>query len=214
MIQFPFKRVFGLVGAPRAGKDSVAQFLRETRGFEARAFADKIKEDFGISKEEFEAAKIAGNIEKLRDKLWAFSADKKQNDPLYFINLVVKDSLAIEKSVVITDIRTPEEFSAVKNIGRIYWVSRDFTSDYEEKDSTRYLSGSKLLFDELTDGLQCGNIRGIGNRSGLVDFLKDLEKIFFMEDIMDLSDSPSDTYKDNNKRRAMMSFMNQFNINT
>jgi len=74
MIAFPFKRIYGLVGAMRTGKDSVANFLIETRGFKQIAFADQIKEEFGISKEDFEAAKIAGNIEELRSTDFAFSS--------------------------------------------------------------------------------------------------------------------------------------------
>ena len=46
MIGVPFKRAFGLVGAVRSGKDSVANFLVETRGFVPLAFADQIKEEF------------------------------------------------------------------------------------------------------------------------------------------------------------------------
>lgn len=213
MIVFPFKRIFGLIGAPRAGKDSVAQFLQETREFEPIAFADRIKEEFGISKEDFEAAKIAGNIDSLREQLWAFSAEKKKDDPLYFINLVIRDTLANQDSVVITDIRTPEELKAVQSVGRVYWVSRVIQGDQDESGR---LIGSKLDFDDLVDQLhKRSNIRLINNKyKGLFSFYKDLDKFFFMEDIMDLSDSPSDKYHKQEKRGAMMSYMEQFEVRT
>jgi len=212
MIAFPFKRIFGLIGAPRAGKDSVAQFLQETRDFKPIAFADRIKEEFGISKEDFEAAKIAGNIDDLRDRLWAFSAEKKKDDPLYFINLVVKDTLANQDSVVITDIRTPEELEAAQSVGRVYWVSRD----PEGEEDNGVLRGSKLNFAELAkQAFEDSKIRVIDNLSdGLFGFYKELDKFFFMEDIMDLSDSPSDRYHKQNKNGAMMSYMRQFKVSS
>lgn len=213
MIVFPFKRIFGLVGAPRAGKDSVAKFLEETREFKAVAFADRIKEEFGITKEDFEAAKIAGNIEELRDRLWEFSAQKKKVDPLYFINLVVNDTLASEHSTVITDIRTQEELEAVQSIGRVYWVSHVARGD---EDESGMLCGSKLNFNNLMNQLHKeSTIRLINNDDrGLFRFYKRLDKFFFMEDIMDLSDSPSDKYHKQEKRGAMMSYMEQFEVRT
>src|SRR5690242_14178452 len=117
MVVFPKKRIFGLIGAPRSGKDTVANYLQETRNFGAMAFADKIKEEFGISKEDFEAAKIAGNIEDLRKKLWDFSAVKKKIDPLYFIKKVMDEANSYQKSTVITDIRTLDELEAFFNYG-------------------------------------------------------------------------------------------------
>lgn len=211
MIVFPYKRIFGLIGAPRVGKDSVARFLEETRDFKTVAFADRIKEEFGISKEDFEAAKIAGNIEELRERLWAFSAEKKKADPLYFINLVINDTLAREHSTVITDIRTPEELEAVQRIGRVYWVSHTTQGD---EDENGMLHGSKLDYDDIMYQLhKKSTIRLIDNDNrGLFGFYKRLNKFFFMEDIMDLSDSPSDRYQKQEKRGVMISYMKQFEV--
>jgi len=210
MIGFPFKRVFGLIGGMRVGKDSVANFLTETRGFEQIAFADQIKEEFGIEKADFEAAKIAGNIEELRNKLWEFSAEKRKNDPEYFIKKVVKKAIDSDKSVVITDIRTPEEFYAflpIKN-SRIYWVHGPsfITEDF---DKNYLLSGSKLPEKMIID-YACSEetkykIESIfNNKNGLYDFYKYLDKFFFMEDARDIWNRPD--------IRTLSVYINQFDI--
>lgn len=189
MIDFPFKRVMGLIGAPRVGKDEVARFLQETRGFVAFAFADRVKEEFGISKEDFEAAKIAGNIKELRDKLWAFSEDKKRNDPEYFIRLVMERAVGIEESVVITDIRTEDEFLALfkyspaNTLPRVYMVQANGEKSFENNR----LIESKLSRDFLIKHKK--HIRTIYNfkdKEGVYAFYKRLEQVFYKEDITDI----------------------------
>lgn len=208
MIAFPFKRVFGLIGAPRVGKDSVAQFLQESRGFKPMAFADRIKEEFGVTNEDFEAAKIAGNIEELRDKLWDFSAEKKRINPRYFIDLVTESIKETSDSVVVTDIRTQDELEAVTEVGgRIYWVRKGL-----ESKGDGLLLGSKLFLSFLHDEAEKGNIRVIYNEViGLYRFFQYLENYFFQEDTMDLSDSPYDKQTDE-KRRTMLSYLGQFEV--
>jgi hypothetical protein len=194
-VVFPFRRVFGLVGAIRTGKDSVANFLSETRGFVQIAFADQIKEEFGISKEDFEAAKIAGNIEELRDKLWTFSADKKKEDPNYFIKKVTEKTEQLEQSVIITDIRTEEELIAFYNIdsriNRVYWVRGDHTQEIDEKG---FLAGSKLKEHAVANCLSPTSeydLRCIYNdKKGLYAFYQELDKFFFAEDIEDIWNDP------------------------
>jgi adenylate kinase family enzyme len=184
---FPYKRVFGLIGAPRSGKGSVANFLTETRNFKQMAFADQIKEEFGINKEDFEAAKIAGNIKELRDELWAFSASKKKEDPMYFINKIVEKALYSNNSVVITDIRTPEEYQVMWNcfpefIRRVYWIKR---AGLDEMDNG-YLKESKLKVDYI-EKFRPG-VRNIYNseNGGLYEFFRHLDNFFLKEDICDI----------------------------
>ncbi len=195
MIGFPFKRAFGLVGAMRTGKDSVANFLIETRGFKQMAFADQIKEEFGISKADFEAAKIAGNIEELRKRLWTFSAEKKKNDPKYFIKKVIDKAENDEDSIIITDIRTPEEFSAFLHmearLKRVYWVRRSSIAEFDED---KCLAGSKLPEDMVANCMSPSSkydLRCIQNdRRGLYEFYQYLDRFFFMEDITDIWNEP------------------------
>jgi len=225
MIGFPIKRLYGLVGMPRAGKDSVAQFLEETRGFVPMAFADRIKQECGISKEDFESAKIAGNIEELRQKLWDFSAEKKKQDSLYFVRRLMEDAIKSNKPVVVTDIRTPDELNEFLHyntssdiIRRIYWVRPakmeeeylDYENDADENDM---LVGSKIEWHTLSAGCCYGDrpsIKTIPNqRQGLYQFFQELNNIFFEEEIMDLSDSP---HKKINKLRAIRAYLRQFEV--
>lgn len=194
VVRFPFKRIFGLVGAPRTGKNEVARFLEETRGFEQIAFADQIKEEFGISKEDFEAAKIAGNIKELRDKLWAFSAEKKKDDPLYFVRKVIQKALNSENSVVITDIRTPEELASFLHMEsdvmrRIYWT-RVEDEEFEEFDENNCLTDSKLPQSVLAN---CGSPSSeydfewiLNEMKGLYSFYRSLDNLFFLNDLQDI----------------------------
>jgi len=194
MIAFPKKRIFGLIGAPRSGKDSVAKFLEETRGFVSLAFADQIKDEFGISKEDFEAAKIAGNIEELRQKLWDFSAKLKQQDPLHFIRSVMQKAARLEKSVVITDIRTEDELNSFYGlektndmIRRVYYVTTSAAGNF----SGDVLAGSKLPMALLCKYAQAGSeaeMYCLSNhrQDGLFYFHQELDQFFFREDVKDL----------------------------
>ena len=210
MIKFPFNRIWGLIGGTRVGKNSVADFLSETRGFVQMAFADQIKEEFGISLEDFEDAKIAGNIEELRDKLWAFSAEKKKEDPNYFIKKVVRKAEKSEQSVIITDIRTEEELAAFYNINsrikRVYWVRGDCE---KEIDENCLLDNSKLRLDIITNCLGQTSeydMRCIYNdKKGLYAFYRQLDRYFFHEDIEDMW---SEEILSNNMRR----YTDQFEI--
>jgi hypothetical protein len=211
MIAFPKKRIFGTLGPERAGKNSLANYLVETRGFEAYAFADQIKEEFGISKEDFEAAKIAGNIKELRDKLWAFSAEVKKRDPLYFIKNVMDKAAKAKSSVVITDIRTMDEFNAFYNMNkndgilrRIYYVIREKANVEEEM-----LAGSKIpmkfILSEL-DNRPYDEIRLVENfTNGIFYFNQQLDKIFVCDDLRDMLDNDDD-------KNMIERYINQYKV--
>jgi len=217
MIKFPNNRIFGLIGAPRSGKDVVGQYLQESRNFVSLAFADKIKEEYGISKEDFEAAKITKEINKLRQELWDFSAQKKKEDPNYFIELVINQALSLKTSVVITDIRTEDEFNALLKcspniIARVYMVQ--YTDSEVFKNGI--MLGSELGSEWYYNTYQKGAIRHIDNykSEGLYKFYNRLENFFFKEDIMDLG--PSDKtvdYENYTKWRSTISrYISQFDI--
>lgn len=201
------RRIFGLVGAPRAGKDVVAKFLQETRNFDVLAFADKIKEEFGISKEDFEAAKISGDIKSIRKELWAFSDRKKAEDPMYFINKVVEQANLSNNSVVVTDVRTPEELNALNKCGaRIYLVYKSGNSVYNDDN---LIPESKISRSDLES---CSPIKLKNPNMGLYNFYKELDKFFFVEDLMDLSDSCGDRKNLSNLRGMVHSYVEGFNI--
>lgn len=221
MIVCPNKKIIGLIGVPRVGKNAVAKYLQKSRNFEAFAFADKIKEEFGISKKDFEIAKSSKNIENLRQGLWDFSAKKRQNDPFYFINLVINSALKSKSSVVITDIRTPEEFDAINKIGRIYWVTKNTIFDKLDKGDNEMIIGSKLDFDAMSNRYLHGipNVIGMikNHFNNLYDFYKYLDKFFFMEDIMDLTGPVGSSDFDEhkilfNQRDLVSNYIDQFDI--
>lgn len=213
MTPFPKKRIYGLIGPPRSGKDTVAYFLQETRDFAPMAFADRIKEEFGLDKAAFEAAKIAGNIEELRQKLWDFSAQKRATDPEYFIRLVMEAAVITQQSVVITDIRTEDEFNALfkyspaNTVTRVYAVLPT-TSDAFENG---LMIGSKLNKDWCFRMFEDGKINRIWNESnGLYAFHKELDKYFFTEDIMDLLDSQDDYHSSNLSTKIWKSMVSKY----
>jgi hypothetical protein len=213
MIGFPCKRLFGLIGAPRAGKDTVADYLQQTRNFVAFAFADKIKEEYGISIEDFEAAKITGNIDELRAKLWEFSAKMKEKDPNYFIDKVMRDATGCQESVIITDVRTPEELDAFFSYGdestirRIYWVRKHIPWEFEDE----ILRESKLTRDLINEKVKGGDIQIIDNVARTAYYFhRDLDNFFFEEDIVDLSDSQPDSRNRQKWRSIISNYVSQF----
>ena len=210
MIEFPKKRVWGLLGAPRAGKNQVAQYLKESRGFATFAFADSIKEEFGISVENFEAAKITGKIEEIRQQLWEFSAIKKAQDPLYFINKVMGEAILIENSAVVTDIRTEDELLSFFNhkADRIYWVRRNC-----EDVQDGFLKGSKIKCETINEYINKDKIRILDNYSiGLFEFLVYMEDFFFKEDIIDLPALIGYKFDQTSWRSAISNYLSRFKI--
>lgn len=190
MLEFPQKRIYCLIGIPRSGKDTVAKYLQESRNFEVFAFADKIKEEFGITKEDFEAAKITGDIEKLRRDLWEFSKEKTKNNPLYFIDKVITAAYFTVKSVVITDIRTTIEYSQAlygiqkyKAIRKAFWIIKGNIADqFDQEDMLKDSKISKQFLENLNS-----EIFKIHNKNNALHrFLSDLERCFLTEDILEL----------------------------
>lgn len=221
MIRFPKKRLFGLVGVPRAGKDAVSKFLKETRDFAVLAFADRIKEEYGISKEDFEVLKVTGDIDRIRQELWDFSQSKKEKDPLYFVRKVIQEAINKDKSAVITDIRTPEEVDAflhfdygyeAKDIRKIYYISSSPQPLIDDFDENGTLIDSKLPIELIASMLENGQVRLIENNKedGLFYFNRHLDNLFFEEDIMDLPDC----YMGNSSKwRSMVSsYLSQFDV--
>lgn len=204
MVNYPEKRVFALLGAPRSGKDTVARYLVESRNFVKKAFADKIKEEFGVSNEDFEMAKISGKIDNLRKELWEFSEIKKKDDPEYFIRLVIDEVVNTDNSVVITDVRTEDEFNAIFNyipnniIKRAYMLKNSVFS-WEAAENKRRIKESKISEEFYLEQCAAGRIRQIQNNiRGLYRYYRYLENLFFKEDIMDLI-GPNDNLTDPNK---------------
>lgn len=205
MLKFPKKRVYGLLGAPRSGKDAVAQYLKETRGFEVFAFGDQIKEEFGISIEDFESAKISGDIEKVRNEIWAFSEQVRAKDPMHFINRIVEKIKASRNSAVVTDIRTKDELNAIYDF--VLECSMYFVDAGEPYKKDGLLIQSKLKMESINVGRRLGRIKTIKNdKHGLYYFYQYLDRFFMNEDIGHL-------ISNRDAREEMIRYLEQFNIN-
>ena len=182
MIKFPNKVVIGLVGPPRAGKDQVANFLKETRNFAIFAFADQLKTEFGISKEDFEKlkTKLSCEAEHIRQELWEFSAAVKKVDPLHFIRGVMNKIELSDSPSVISDVRTEDELNAilscsapVKKIYRVRGLEQDMANGY-------------IIGTKLPEGILLRTSLIVNNKEGLDLFYKDLERFFLKEGLDDM----------------------------
>ena len=139
----------------------------------------------------------------------------KKQDPLYFINGLLRDAELETKSVVITDIRTPEELSAVQKVrAKIYFVCKSIScldNEYleESKIKSKYIK-SKIIpkFGEITTI--------INSKDSSYKFIHKLEKFFFREDIMDLVGPSSDSDYDKQAHKIwsknMSDYIDQFDI--
>ena len=222
MITHPMKRIYGLIGKPRSGKDEVARFLQENRGFTRMAFADKIKGEMGISPEDFEKAKITGEIDKLRQDLWDFSASKKKDDPLYFVKQVMQEAYDCSTSVIITDIRTMDEFDGFFEVQptSCYMNNREMfkrtfvvcRGKWREQFVNKVLPESEFTEDFLWKHFAKEKII-FNDKDSLYELYRSLELLFFKEDILDFADSSS--HESGNYqiwRDTMSNYLAQFNI--
>lgn len=103
----------GLIGAPGAGKDVVADYLVKNKGFTRFAFADQIKKEFyahsKFSEEDFKLSRGTALEQEIRKKLWEYSARYTKQDELHFISPVMQAIQDVFGPVIITDVRTPAE---------------------------------------------------------------------------------------------------------
>lgn len=133
----------GIIGAPGAGKDTLANYLVENKGYIRLAFADQIKKEYyavsGYTEEQFKSRD--GEEKVIRDGLWSYSAEmKEKNGWDYFIKPVMNVIERAPHPVVITDIRTFSEWNAALSNTRTFMVLRN---------PKRELAGSVLLGTEI-----------------------------------------------------------------
>lgn len=168
----------GLVGPIRSGKDTIASWLSENRGFQRFAVADRIKEEYfnqiGYSNELFEAEKSTPCGTKIREDLWKYSDSvKKTLGDKYFIKLVLDTAKNLNQNVIITDLRTELEIDeAIKAGFRIVLVmNQEKVNDEEDIDGSRVKWG-QLLHRSIV----C-----IKNLGTLKEFQKNIEQVYTKE---------------------------------
>jgi hypothetical protein len=122
------KKLIGIAGRKRAGKDLVGQYLGYEFGFSRLAFADPLKEAakiiFGWNEDH-----VNGDLKEVVDEFWGFSprwalqrmgteAMRKNVDDDIWIKATMRKVIS---SHVITDVRFPNEAKAIKEAGGVLW---------------------------------------------------------------------------------------------
>lgn len=148
----------GIIGAPEVGKDLIAEYLCEKKGYKRLAFADEIKKGFykltGYSEEEFKKARGEAFEEHIREGLWKYSRTiMAKHGSNFFIEPVISNIKASVEPVVVTDIRTKAELEAVLSTReadtafdfRVFMIVRNPKKELSKKT----LSGTKLALCDI-----------------------------------------------------------------
>lgn len=141
----------GLVGPMRAGKDTMADWLVKNRDFKRFAVADRIKTAYfafiGYSAEKFEQDKGALKGQEMRAGLWEYSdCIKAHYGERVFIDHMLEEAESCGSSVVVTDVRTAQEVSAMTSFNAfLILVTRG--EAYESPDDL--IAGSRLKIRQL-----------------------------------------------------------------
>lgn len=104
-------RKIALIGEAGSGKDFVANYLMENYDFVRLAFADKVK---SIAADLFPTA--YSSDKKPRELLQAVGTKMREIDPEVWIRTVVR-KVSDSQPYVVTDLRMPNEYEALKNEG-------------------------------------------------------------------------------------------------
>jgi hypothetical protein len=140
----------GIIGAPGVGKDTLAAYLIENKGYGRLAFADQIKKEYyaisGFSESQFKERGVAE--QDIRDGLWKYSAKMKEfYGSNYFIKPVIEEMLNSDKPTVFTDVRTQCEMDyCLSNNVKLFIVIRDLQKEFNGMT----LLGTQLELKKLT----------------------------------------------------------------
>jgi dephospho-CoA kinase len=143
------KVLVGLIGAPGAGKDVLAEFLVKSKSFKHFAFADKVKKGYyaisGFSEEQFKTSRGTELEQTIRKGLWEFSDQmRRKYGDLYFITPVIQEMVACQQSVVVSDVRTADELEQMEALGAtVVHVFRDPTIEF----NCEYVPGTRIGLD-------------------------------------------------------------------
>lgn len=129
--------VVGISGYAGSGKDTLAQSLSLSQGFVCTAFADKLKEVlsdiYDVPLEYFHERHLKNvphpnlNGKTPREAAQCIGTEAFRNmmDPMTWVNYAIRKAkgfLASGLSVVITDVRFPEEVAAIRQFENNYLV--------------------------------------------------------------------------------------------
>lgn len=125
------KKLIGLTGRAKSGKDTVGKYLLMRHNFHRMAFADPLKEamaaTFGVAVEEFHCDKLKDEIEPhwgiTRRFMLQHGADALRHKfgQSLFVDRWVHGYLKIADTehVVVTDVRFPAEAEVIRSLGGI-----------------------------------------------------------------------------------------------
>ncbi len=132
--------LIGLMGAARAGKDTVANYLATTDGFERRSFASALKD---MCRTILAEHPMPCEVQERRSdgERWPIGADAIDEKtpfgrwflqtvgtdivraivPGYWINSLLANDGGLPKRLVIPDVRFPDEYAAIRERGGVVW---------------------------------------------------------------------------------------------
>jgi len=155
------KIVMGIVGPTRSGKDTVAEWLVENRGYRRFAIADRIKDEYfskiAITSQKFEQFKGTDREQELRDGLWQYSDSvKAKHGKDWFVDRVFDEISGCEDHAIITDIRTQTELNVARWRGAAILLV--FGKQHAPPgDRSETIPGSRLFWNQVKPHFQIAN---------------------------------------------------------
>jgi hypothetical protein len=163
--------VVGLTGVARAGKDTVADVLRQIYGYESRSFSDMLNKalialnpyipeaDARYAAVEkvlgYEGAKEIPEVRALLQRLGTEVGRDLLGQDIW-VDALFKDirpDLAAGKKIAIVNVRFPNEYNAVKQAGGVVWrVKRPGFEPAQGHISDRALDGYEVDAEIDNDG--------------------------------------------------------------
>lgn len=158
------RKIIGLTGRRRSGKDTVASFLVDRRGFTRLSFADPLKEAtkslFFFSDDQLEKRKEQVDprygvsprrvlqclgTDLIRDQLQDLLG---MSEPIFLASMRsrIHDAITTNRSVVISDVRFPDEARLIRELGGV--VFRVVRPAAVETDETVDRHASEIAMDD------------------------------------------------------------------
>jgi len=140
------RKVIGISGKARSGKDTIANYLRFSYGYEKYSFADPLKracaEMFGIPLEDF----YDDDKKDVVNEFWGFSPRRmaqllgtEGGRNLFRQDIWIKRAEVFlnstDKNIVIPDVRFENEAEFVRNYGILIHINRPFVKTVESHSS-------------------------------------------------------------------------------
>lgn len=165
--------IIGFCGPEMSGKDTCANYLTEKYDFEHRKFATKMRETicalFGITDDDYDEFKFSGLITldiPTRDsiqvtgrqflRLLGTEVGRTLYGKDFWVNLALPPGSYIGKKIVISDVRFPNEFKRISDLGgvivQVVRPGYEYSSEHKSDEPPPYID-IKLLNDDTLEDL-------------------------------------------------------------